>query len=309
MGFLDILKNAAGGIASGLFGLGSSAIGASSSNKQIDKQLAAQKDENEKNRAYNLQLAQMQNAWNQEQWERENEYNSPVNQMKRFQEAGLNTDLMYGQGSSGNAMQLSGGMSAGAPSSPQDFSALGQKKTIGNVIQDSLNRSLQIAQIDAIKANTQKTLNESGLKKIELDTKEALRLMSGSDAEDLLSKLDNSNPLVRQAVVSLANMEKDYSLKGNQLEEQRYDLTVKEQDARLASKRADKLYEDLCNRVDISKAEAEVWVKTTADRIRGIQLDTNIKESQELWNNADFLKDLPQGLPVFIKLIRLALGK
>lgn len=115
-----------------------SLIGKKSQNNQIDKQIAAQKEENEKNRAYNLQLAQMQNAWNQEQWERENEYNSPVNQMKRFEEAGLNPDLMYGQGNSGNAMQLSGGLTSGAPSSPTDFSVLGQKKTLGDVVKDSL---------------------------------------------------------------------------------------------------------------------------------------------------------------------------
>lgn len=313
MGFFksigNFFKNVGGAVASGLFGLGSSALGAVSSNKQIDKQIAAQKEENEKNRAYNLQLAQMQNAWNQEQWERENEYNSPVNQMKRYQEAGLNPDLMYQNGNSGNAMQLSGGMTSGVPSSPTDYSALGQKKTLGQVIKDSLDTSLQMAQIDAIRANTEKTLNESGLTKIELDTRKALQLMSGSDAEDLLSKLDKSNPLVRKSVVELANMEKDYGIKGNQMEGQYFDNIIKEQDARLASKRADKLYEDLCNKVDISKQEAELWIKTTADRIRGIKLDTQIKESQEMWNNADFLKDLPEGLPVFIKLLRLALGK
>lgn len=160
MGFFksigNFFKNAGGAVASGLFGLGSSALGASSSNKQIDKQIAAQKEENEKNRAYNLQLAQMQNAWNQEQWERENEYNSPVNQMKRYQEAGLNPDLMYQNGNSGNAMQLSGGMTSGAPSSLVDYSALGQKKTIGDVIKDTLNNEMMRAQIDKVKAETKR---------------------------------------------------------------------------------------------------------------------------------------------------------
>jgi len=36
-------------------------------------------------------------------WEMQNEYNSPAAQMKRFQEAGLNPNLIYGQGNSGNA--------------------------------------------------------------------------------------------------------------------------------------------------------------------------------------------------------------
>ena len=40
-------------------------------------------------------------------WNMNNEYNSPVNQMKRLQEAGLNPNLMYGQISAGNASQPS----------------------------------------------------------------------------------------------------------------------------------------------------------------------------------------------------------
>lgn len=36
-------------------------------------------------------------------WNLQNEYNSPQAQMKRLEDAGLNTALMYGQGSTGNA--------------------------------------------------------------------------------------------------------------------------------------------------------------------------------------------------------------
>jgi hypothetical protein len=36
-------------------------------------------------------------------WGLQNEYNSPANQMKRFQEAGLNPNLIYGQGNPGNS--------------------------------------------------------------------------------------------------------------------------------------------------------------------------------------------------------------
>lgn len=37
-----------------------------------------------------------------EQWNRANEYNTPANQMRRFKDAGLNPNLIYGQGTSGN---------------------------------------------------------------------------------------------------------------------------------------------------------------------------------------------------------------
>ena len=57
------------------------------------------------NRA-NERMQQQQNAWNLEQWNRNNEYNSPAAQMQRLKAAGINPDLMYGQnagGASGNS--------------------------------------------------------------------------------------------------------------------------------------------------------------------------------------------------------------
>ena len=54
------------------------------------------------NRA-NERMQQQQNAWNLEQWNRNNEYNSPAAQLQRMKAAGLNPDLMYGQNASGAA--------------------------------------------------------------------------------------------------------------------------------------------------------------------------------------------------------------
>lgn len=72
----------------------------------------------------NLELAKYQNSWNEMMYERnlqdqiklwnmQNEYNSPSEQMSRFLEAGLNPNLIYGQGSPGNASGLN------APSAPR----------------------------------------------------------------------------------------------------------------------------------------------------------------------------------------------
>ena len=65
----------------------------------------AQKKAEKRQFEYSKQLAAYQNDMNVANWERQNEYNSPANQMKRLQEAGLNPNLMYGNGtaSAGNA--------------------------------------------------------------------------------------------------------------------------------------------------------------------------------------------------------------
>lgn len=151
------------GIISGLFG----ALG---QNIAINKQIKAQQEENEKNRTYNFNLAQLQNKWNLEQWNRENEYNSPVQQMARLKAAGLNPDMMYQNGTSGLTAASSPSMTAGAPSSPVDMSALGQKRTIGDAIHQGLQDALVGAQIDVMKSEARKNNAAAGGQEITNET-------------------------------------------------------------------------------------------------------------------------------------------
>lgn len=65
----------------------------------------ANAQQNADTRAYNLKL-----------WQMQNDYNAPSAQMARFKQAGLNTNLMYTQGNSGNAAPP-------APGSPVHYQA------------------------------------------------------------------------------------------------------------------------------------------------------------------------------------------
>ena len=58
--------------------------------------------------AWSEKMAAQQNQWNIEQWQRENEYNAPVNQMARFEAAGINpyNAVTSGQIGSGTASPL-----------------------------------------------------------------------------------------------------------------------------------------------------------------------------------------------------------
>ena len=55
------------------------------------------------NFGFNDALTSKQNTFNREMWDLQNKYNSPFYQMQRYEQAGLNPSLMYGQISSGNA--------------------------------------------------------------------------------------------------------------------------------------------------------------------------------------------------------------
>lgn len=76
---------AAAGLAGGLFN-GFSA--ASTSRRNTDRQIQAQKE-----------LAEYSYAKDLEMWNRANAYNDPSAQMKRLEGAGLNPNLVYGHGS------------------------------------------------------------------------------------------------------------------------------------------------------------------------------------------------------------------
>lgn len=98
---------------------------------------------------YQRQLMNEQYALNLQQWNRENEYNSPASQMARLKEAGLNTNLMYGDGSAGNA----GSFQVGTPGAPS-----------GNVTfprGDVGISPLASAQEEYYRALTKKTNNDS----------------------------------------------------------------------------------------------------------------------------------------------------
>lgn len=141
-----------GAIIAGVVALASAIIGSSSSKKQaqsINRTNIALQD---KANTQNLELSKYQFDQNKEMWRIQNEYNSPQNQMNRFQQAGLNPNLIYGQGSAGNA--------SNAPSfeSPRMQAAqIGARFTpfqIPEVIGTYQDLQLRQAQIESVKAQT-----------------------------------------------------------------------------------------------------------------------------------------------------------
>lgn len=105
--------SAAGSVLGGTIGSVGSALGsrrgAKVARENTDKTIAAQY--NLANQAYEKNL---------EQWHRENEYNSPLAQIQRYTEAGLNPNLIYG--TSGSAGNSSGSPQFSAPNVSYDYS-------------------------------------------------------------------------------------------------------------------------------------------------------------------------------------------
>lgn len=105
------------------------------------------------------------NRYNEHRWNLENEYNSPQMQMARFKEAGLNPNLIYGQGNPGNA----GSLTADNLKSPdvKGYSRSESKNIMQgfNAFQEYQRFQQTGAQIDNIKADTNvKNQNAQNLK-------------------------------------------------------------------------------------------------------------------------------------------------
>lgn len=85
--------------------------------------------------AYNYLMQQQQNAFELEMWNLKNQYDSPAAQMQRYQDAGLNPNLIYGQQNvSGNTPQ----------GSPAVFRSTG---TFNRGVQQALNAIGQVSNV------------------------------------------------------------------------------------------------------------------------------------------------------------------
>lgn len=226
MGIMDILGAGLGVVSS----IGSM-IG---QNRAIRQQIKAQQEENQENREYNLMLARTQNQWNIEQWQRENDYNSPTAQMSRFRAAGLNPNLAYGQMSNGASSPT---LTSGAASSPTDMSAIGNKRNFGQAMQEMLGLEMQKAQIEAVKAGTEKTKSET--KGVDI-TNSTLGLMN----EAQLRQYADQHKISEQ---EFKNLEKTNEILGKQ-----------SRDLDLAYNAAVKRYDNLDNEIFLDNAQ-RLW--------------------------------------------------
>ena len=128
------IASAAGGLLSSLFG----------GNYSAKKAYQAAMETNK----YNRENMIIQNLMNRDNWNMENEYNMPSNQVQRLQAAGLNPYLMLNGGSSGVASSMPG-VTTQPGVTPDTSQARGIVGSIGDSIQAYLNGSQLGLQMDA----------------------------------------------------------------------------------------------------------------------------------------------------------------
>lgn len=244
-----------------------SLIGAGMQDVNNQRTIRAQAKENEKNREYNLQLAKMQNEWNLQQWERENEYNNPLNQMARLKAAGLNPNLVYGNGAGQSTAASSPSLTSGAPSSPVDMSLMVQRPTVGQIMNQALQNRILQAQVDNTEAQTRKTLADADISETEAKYKEAEKLLG--------IELGNQN--LRKNAQEISNLYVDWQMKVNQNEGMIYDVFMKKIEHAFKEREMEAIVKNLENQTKLSSNEVEYAIKSLSLRLAGLQAETDLK--------------------------------
>ena len=156
--FSEILGNVASPLVGGATSLFAGIRSSKQQQKIIARQIEAQRKENEAQRRYNLMLAEKQNKWNIEQWQRNNDYNAPSAVMSRLRSAGINPHMYYSKGNAmGGVSTSSPEMTSGSPAEVVDTSGMLGQSTYGQSVQMAMDKAVQVASIRKLNADTRLT--------------------------------------------------------------------------------------------------------------------------------------------------------
>lgn len=153
--------------------IGSSAMGvvsAGQANARAMKMAREQREWNEqmyeKQKDFTVQMWHEQNAYNESQLDKAKAYNSPMAQMQRYKDAGINPYMAVGQMNAGNveantASSVSAPNVAPAPSA--DLQPIPYDRLFDSAFSALANRALMQAQIRSVNANALKMESEANI--------------------------------------------------------------------------------------------------------------------------------------------------
>lgn len=147
--------------------------------------------------------------WALQDWNRQNAYNSPAQQMQRFKEAGLNPNLIYTQQNTAGPVRSTDAI---APKLDPDSLAI-LSKTNKLRLQD-LSMQTAKAQLEQTQANIQKTKDESTFIRSNTDWRNLQNEIGKGTKEQLMAKPAIEN---RQNEERIKNIAADTQLKADQL--------------------------------------------------------------------------------------------
>lgn len=226
-------------------------------------------------RKFNAEQARLQREFQEKMWNQANEYNLPINQMERFKAAGLNPNLIYGDGATTLAAHIGSAASASAPSDSIKYpdvvapmlAAVQAKKTM--------------AETDYIEAEELKARQEA--KKVTEETENLWidRLFKRDSYQLRLDQLEAENNLKAQLSATEVSKRNEIEYNCRQLETMAdYYSSEMENRKAITSKEIEKMDNDMRNanaitaktliklEADARKANADAWLAETEAAIK-----------------------------------------
>lgn len=236
-------------ISSALIGTGSSIVNSLLGQGQAKKNMQRQFD-------HNKEMAELEYQRNLELWNKQNAYNTPEAQMERFSKAGLNKNLIYGQGSPGNAQNISSYQVD--KTDMQQVPAL----NVGDTLSQYNTFRIANAQVDNIKAQTELTRQREITESIQALIGGAR--LPGIKASSEISKVQSLYAKqVQENIVNQGQKNIEKTIEETQLTRQ---------------KNRSESFETAMKKID------KEWLeKNNASRLEPSQL----RLAKELWNNTD----------------------
>lgn len=240
---------------------------------------------NRRNRKWSEQMYERQKADAISFWNMQNEYNSPQAQMARFQAAGLNPNLIYGQSNN-----------AGPVNPPSMDTPQTRVPEFGNVGVQALaalsavaDLDIKQAQYDNLKAQNTILLEDAMLrrtqvadKQFDLEFKQDFRDVSGDALRENLRRLRTQTDLslnedARRAALNSVTVEEAKSRM----------LTAIEQRSTLAQQRAQSRAEVERIRMDVRRIKEDIYLKEREGVLKELEIGLrkmNISPNDPIWS-------------------------
>lgn len=218
-----ILGSAGGSLLGGVFGATSQSSANSTNLKAVRETNKANYQIAQMNNEFNAKQTDKMLAWQRQQWEDTNKYNSAASQVQRLKAAGLNPYLMANGGSAGSATAM-GGTTPTRADSVQMQAGHVDPVTSGQFLADASQRA-----IDGYLNYKEKTAQ---IKQIEIDNKtrlaENINKIYNTMADTMSKRTANAYQQI-QNEIALATKEDVKDMVRNQADQSMYETQFKAQ--------------------------------------------------------------------------------
>lgn len=246
-----------------------------------------------------------QQKWIEEMYARNNAYNTPAAQMERYKAAGLNPDLIYSQGDSGNASFPEAPSQASTPTA-----SVIPKNTYGDTAAIVAQTGLMTAQAKALESQAKKTDTEESLltadyllrkarteSDIELQNStiyvnHELGQLNHAEAELAAKKLQEIDVSMSQMKEQTNLFKAQVSKENESVVQMRFDRYLKSKEFDLLVKKTYQDIKESNSRIDLNLGQLKDIMATQLARIANLGADTYMKNKQGLLTKEQTLTEL-----------------